>query len=759
MADTTKKTIPKKSPEWNNSSKKAEEEPKANPRTAMEAGREAATETATEVEAATETATEVEAATETATEAATEAAMEGATEGATGTGVSLKITMRKESERDPQLFAQNFFPHHTRLQFGLMHRVIFTLYTRTLRPCPLEQRPARRLAIAAPRGAAKSTLKTLILPIHATLYARERYVVIVSATLKQAQQRLHNIQAEFRTNERLREVFQEELKRKGKWTGKSINLNGVQIEVYSAGTELRGISHRQWRPTLILLDDVENSAGARSIQRRDKLFEWYNEVIENLGDTYTAIEIVGTLLHPDSLLARLLKRPDFDARVFRSIERFADRADLWEQWRSLYSNLDDPDRLETARRFFAQRRAEMTRGTRVLWQAKEDYYELMCQLATRGRSAFFKEKQNEPGAAEDVFFDLSRAVKFRRSADNTTLQVLPLSGGSVGSAGFSPSHDLPTPICQTLPAPAPSISSAPLSSSFILPPSSFPTPLSSSFILAPSSFPTPSTSPTLPLQDLIIAGFLDAATGSGARKNTGDYAAIVTVGMDRAGYLYVLDVWLKRAAPTAQIAAMFDLHEKWRYTLFGIETNCFQQLLLLPIEEERKRRKALVSNAPTGHSVGSASASESVGSAGFSPSSATPIPTSHSVGSAGFSPSTPPVSSLPSTVSNLPSPASNLQTTDYRLQTPLWQLPIREVHHSRNKETRIATLEPLVTNGWLRFANDLPEMFWAQLESFPHGEHDDGPDALEAAISLLRSLQTQTRRGPKRESLRTLSNL
>jgi hypothetical protein len=686
MADPTKKATPKRSPECNNSSKKAGEEPKANPKTAMEAAT----------------------ATQTATEAATETPMEAAMETATETADGLKIRMRKESERDPQLFAQNFFPHHTRLQFGLMHRVIFALYTRTLRPCPLEQRPARRLAIAAPRGAAKSTLKTLILPIHATLYARERYIVIVSATLKQAQQRLHNIQAEFRTNERLSEVFQKELKRKGKWTGKSINLNGVQIEVYSAGTELRGISHRQWRPTLILLDDVENSAGARSIQRRDKLFEWYNEVIENLGDTYTAIEIVGTLLHPDSLLARLLKRPDFDARVFRSIERFADRADLWEQWRSLYGNLDDPDRLETARRFFAQRRAEMTRGTRVLWQAKEDYYELMCQLTTRGRAAFFKEKQNEPGAAEDVFFDLSRAVKFRRSADNTTLQVLPLSGGSVGSAGFSPSCDTAAPAS------------------------------------APSATSTPGTSPLSPsprLEDLTIVGFLDAATGSGARKNTGDYAAIVTVGMDRAGYLYVLDVWLKRAAPTAQIAAMFDLHEKWRYALFGIETNCFQQLLLLPIEEERKRRKALVRNANSNPSTPSTQSTQST-------PSTPPVPNLQ-----------PPDYGLQTTDSTPQPPVSSLKPQVSSLKPTLWQLPIREVHHSRNKETRIAILEPLVTNGWLRFAHDLPDLFWAQLESFPHGEHDDALDALEAAISLLRSLQTQTRRGPRRESLRTLANL
>jgi hypothetical protein len=176
---------------------------------------------------------------------------------------------------------------------------------------------------------------------------------------------------------------------------------------------------------------------------------------------------------------------------------------------------------------------------------------------------------------------------------------------------------------------------------------------------------------------------------------------------------------------------MFDLHEKWRYTLFGIETNCFQQLLLLPIEEERKRRKALVRNANSNPST----------------------PSTQST------PSTPPVSSLQPPVSSLQPPVSNLQPTAYSLQPASWQLPIREVHHSRNKETRIATLEPLVTNGWLRFAHDLPELFWAQLESFPRGEHDDALDALEAAISLLRSLQTQTRRGPKRESLRTLANL
>ncbi|HBF34314.1 TPA: hypothetical protein DDW35_07095, partial [Candidatus Sumerlaeota bacterium] len=98
--------------------------------------------------------------------------------------------------------------------------------------------------------------------------------------------------------------------------------------------------------------------------------------------------------------------------------------------------------------------------------------------------------------------------------------------------------------------------------------------------------PTP-----LPLSNLLIAGFLDAATGRSASKKQGDYAAIATVGLDPHGYFYVLDLWLKRAAPTQQISALFDLHERWHYNTFGIEANCFQSLLLLPIEEERKRRK------------------------------------------------------------------------------------------------------------------------------------------------------------------------
>jgi hypothetical protein len=282
---------------------------------------------------------------------------------------------------------------------------------------PLEKRRGWRLAIAAPRGNAKTTIKSLLFPLHAIYHGREKYIVILSATLKQARQRLVTIRSEIAANPLLIQNYPELYRGEKKLTDRRLIFNDTLVEVYSAGMEIRGISHRQWRPTLVILDDVEDSRSAHSPERRERLWEWYNEVIENIGDGYTGVEIVGTLLHPDSLLARLLRRPDFEGRVFRGVERFAARQDLWDQWKSLYVNLDDPGRDATARAFFEERRTEMLEGSRVLWEAKEDYYDLMRQLVNKGRTAFFKEKQNEPGNPENAFFDLGRLVKFRLRDD------------------------------------------------------------------------------------------------------------------------------------------------------------------------------------------------------------------------------------------------------------------------------------------------------------------------------------------------------
>jgi predicted phage terminase large subunit-like protein len=442
---------------------------------------------------------------------------------------ALKILIKERCRTDPALFAWIFFPHHCRLPFSSMHHDFFKKYTANINP-DITLRRGSNEAVAAPRGFAKSTIRTLILPIHAILYNTERYIVIISATLKQAKQRLANVRNELLTNEEIKKYFNPDISgsKKKSWTQQCINVNDVQVEVYSAGTEIRGISYHEFRPTRIILDDAEDSFQVENADGRAKLMEWFNEVVENLGDSYTVIEVVGTLLHPESLLASLLKRPDFSGKIYRAIIDFAEDSTIWERWKRIFTNLSDENRLENARSFFRRNRNAMLKGSHVLWSAKEDYQDLMMQLITQGRSSFFQEKQNDPRAAEHRIFSRDRFRYFSYDGDRISI---------------------------TQPGKEDRI---------------------------------------VNISDLQICGFLDSALGKGGRrgkKTGGDFAAIITVGQDKDGYYYVLDAWLKRCPPTKQITKIFDLHERFQYTRFGIETNFFQSLLLLPVEEEKKRRK------------------------------------------------------------------------------------------------------------------------------------------------------------------------
>lgn len=276
----------------------------------------------------------------------------------------------------------------------------------------LERRRGKALAVAAPRGHAKSTWASLLLPIHDLLYQTERYIVLISATLPQAKQRLRNIRHELLTNRHLRAVFGDLTLQSREWSTRRVTLGDAALEVFSAGTEIRGISHGAWRPTKIILDDAEDSAAVENPERREALLTWFNEVVENLGNGYTHLQVVGTVLHPESLLRSLMQRPDFEAMLFRSVEAWATDEALWAEWRRRLTDLDDPEREHTAHAFFEAHRDAMLAGTQVLWPEKEPYDELQRQLVTRGRAAFFQEKQNEPLSAESQVFDVSRLATF-----------------------------------------------------------------------------------------------------------------------------------------------------------------------------------------------------------------------------------------------------------------------------------------------------------------------------------------------------------
>jgi phage terminase large subunit-like protein len=70
-----------------------------------------------------------------------------------------------------------------------------------------EKRRGQFDVVLAPRGAAKSTLVSLIFPVHALLYQEDRYILIVSSTRHQAQTRLAAIRRALLDSPRIQEDF------------------------------------------------------------------------------------------------------------------------------------------------------------------------------------------------------------------------------------------------------------------------------------------------------------------------------------------------------------------------------------------------------------------------------------------------------------------------------------------------------------------------------------------------------------------------
>lgn len=252
-----------------------------------------------------------------------------------------------------------------------------------------------RRATQAPRGHAKSTTFTFKDDLHAAVYAYKHYIIILSDSSDQADGFLTDIKTELEENHALREDFGELI---GKvWKASVILLsNGVKVEALGAGKKIRGRRHKQWRPDLIVCDDLENDENVNTKEQREKLKNWYNKAVSECGDTYTDIVYIGTMLHYDSLLAYVCTRSNYKVLKYQGVITFATNTELWDAWERIYTDLLNPAREEDARTFFEGSREEMLEGTAVLWEEKWGYYELMAKRINIGTAAFNSEIQNNP---------------------------------------------------------------------------------------------------------------------------------------------------------------------------------------------------------------------------------------------------------------------------------------------------------------------------------------------------------------------------
>lgn len=310
---------------------------------------------------------------------------------------------RKLAAVDMEYFARAYLPHYFKRKSPEFHTKLDELWTGGVMKGinPLENKdalatlPGCRRAVAAPRGHAKSTNFTFKDSIHAILYAYKHYIMILSDSSDQAEGFLSDIGEELECNPEIIEDFG---KLQGAVWRSSVLLTatGIKIEAIGSGKKIRGRRHRNWRPDLIILDDVENDENVNTPEQRLKLYNWFVKAVSKAGDTYTDIVVIGTMLHYDSLLAKILANPQYKSVKYQGVISFATNQPLWDAWEILYCDLSNEDRETDARAFYENNEAEMLEGVKVLWPDKWTYYELMIMKVSEGDASFGSEIQNEP---------------------------------------------------------------------------------------------------------------------------------------------------------------------------------------------------------------------------------------------------------------------------------------------------------------------------------------------------------------------------
>lgn len=313
----------------------------------------------------------------------------------------------------------------------------------------------QKSVVVGPRGGAKSTTGTLTTTLRRGVSGRENYIILSSDTVTQAVEHLRNVKEELETNETLAEDYPEACGVGPLWQDKMIQMrNGTIVRAVGTLSRIRGFRRRQHRPSLIIVDDPENDEHIASKRMRDRVQTWFERTLLPMGDMQTNILVMGTSIHRDCLVMRLLRTPGWQSyrdeglhpAPFKAIVKWPERMDLWAEWEKIYHNVDDPAASEKAERFVRDNHKALHQGVELLWPDREPLLHLMKLRAEMGSTSFEAEKQSNPinpstcewpeeyFAGEDIWF-----TKWPKSEDHAVrvISLDPSKGKDAKHGDFS----------------------------------------------------------------------------------------------------------------------------------------------------------------------------------------------------------------------------------------------------------------------------------------------------------------------------------
>lgn len=282
-----------------------------------------------------------------------------------------KQSRRERARADHFYFFKTYLPHYFTCAEAPFHHDLIAAVDQ--RPGPGEV--VVPVAEADPREFAKSTIVSFGYVLHQICFALRHFIILGSDTEDLASDLTGYIYLELLYNERLKTDFGE-MVRDGWAVDDFVTLNDVRLKARGRGQRLRGLKHKQWRPDLIILDDLENDLNSRNPDQVRKVLDWVKRAV------YPAIADNGSLLWIGTILAR-------KSALFIAIHSAEEPYCHWQR--------------ELRRALYEEAGPDGKTRMVSLWPAKHPVEKLLRQKKLMGSLAFNTEKQNDPMNEEGVF--------------------------------------------------------------------------------------------------------------------------------------------------------------------------------------------------------------------------------------------------------------------------------------------------------------------------------------------------------------------
>lgn len=191
------------------------------------------------------------------------------------------------------------------------------------------------VAIAAPRSHAKSTCLTFSFVLAAALFRKHQFIIICSGTTSTSVLFLQDVKNEIIDNKELQQLFGIPCDADGRVVFSKDTEDDLIIEfedghkcrIMAKGAEqkLRGLKWGSKRPDLIIGDDLEDDEQVLNKDRREKFRKWFMGALIPARSMHGKVIIVGTILHLDSLLERLMPAENSSNTIYDGLKMYSRR--------------------------------------------------------------------------------------------------------------------------------------------------------------------------------------------------------------------------------------------------------------------------------------------------------------------------------------------------------------------------------------------------------------------------------------------------